>query len=129
MGGMILISSCSDVQQKVAGSNEMGVKSEKSQGADKIDVKMLIGNWEDTSLAKLSMMLLEDGTARSTSSKTLIYTNWRVEGNKLIMTAKSIGNGISTIGDETYTIVKLNDKKLILKLGDYVAIFVRKPGC
>ncbi len=86
----------------------------------------MIGSWLDSSKAALHFSMFEDGTARSDNMSTLLYEKWRLEGNKLILTAKSIGNKNSSVDDEVYEIKKLTDKKMILKNGDYSLEFIKK---
>ncbi len=123
------ICSCSGSQQKNTEAGKRPVKTERAKEVVNVDVNKLFGSWEDTSLAKLNMMLFKDGSAKSDNSETLIYTKWKLDGNKLILTAKSIGNGISSISNEAYIIEQLNDKTMVLRYGDYVRKYLKKPGC
>lgn len=92
----------------------------------KIKEKQLIGSWLDTSERKLHFTLFKDGTARSDNMETLLYRKWRMEGNNLILTEESIGNGNTSIGDYEYEIVLLNDKALSLKNGKFIERYVKK---
>ena len=69
---------------------------------------------------------MQDGTARSDNMKTLVYKQWRVEGNKLILTAETVGNGVSTEGETTYDIQTLTADKMILRNGELISEYVRK---
>lgn len=91
-----------------------------------IDKALLIGSWIDTSAAALNFTLLADGTARSDNMRTLLYEHWRTEGDRLILTAKSIGNGVSSVSEEVYVIEVLTDSTLLLKEGTYERGYVRK---
>ena len=84
----------------------------------KFDKSLIIGSWVDTSEVALNFTLFANGTARSDNMKTLLYKNWRINGNKIILTIESIGNGTSSINDETFNIQKLNTNELILKAGN-----------
>ena len=84
----------------------------------KFDKSLIIGSWVDTSEVALNFTLFANGTARSDNMKTLLYKNWRINGNKIIFTIESIGNGTSSINDETFNIQKLNTNELILKAGN-----------
>ncbi|MBE9467055.1 MAG: hypothetical protein IMY72_01890 [Bacteroidetes bacterium] len=91
-----------------------------------IKKKQLIGSWLDTSESKLHFTLFKDGTARSDNMETLLYRKWRMEGNNLILTEESVGNGNTSIGDYEYEIVLLNDKALSLKNGKSIERYVKK---
>ena len=93
-----------------------------------IKEEQLIGSWLDTSESKLHFTLFKDGTARSDNMETLLYKKWRIEGNKLILTEESIGNGNTSIGDYEYEIVLLNDKELSLKKGKLIERYVKKSN-
>ncbi len=93
-----------------------------------IKEKQLIGSWLDTSESKLHFTLFNDGTARSDNMETLLYRKWRLEGNNLILTEESIGNGNTSVGDYKYEIVLLNDKALSLKRGKLIKRYVKKDN-
>ncbi|MDQ2178085.1 lipocalin family protein [Marinifilum sp. D714] len=105
-------------------------KKLKKEGVEKSEVlvnkQLLVGSWLDTSASQLHFSLLEDGTARSDNMATLLYQKWRVEGSKLILTVKSIGNGSSSIDEESYEIKTLTEEKLVLQNGDYAMEYTRK---
>ncbi|WP_282126687.1 lipocalin family protein [Marinifilum flexuosum] len=105
-------------------------KKLKKEGLEKsealVNKQLLIGSWLDTSESQLHFSLLEDGTARSDNMATLLYQKWRIEGNKLILTVKSIGNGSSSIDEESYEIKTLTEEKLVLQNGDYTMEFAKK---
>jgi len=88
--------------------------------------KRFVSSWLDTSEAKLNFTLLADGTAKSDNMTTLLYKKWRIEGDKIIFTIESIGNGSSSTDEEIYEIVKIDDKELILKQGSYKERYLRK---
>ena len=86
----------------------------------------LIGSWLDTSERKLHFTLFKNGTAHSDNMKTLLYKKWKVDENRLIITAKSIGNKNSSVNDNIYEIILLNDNELVLKNGKLIERYVRK---
>jgi len=127
-GAFLMLNSCSESQKKSEKASEV-VEVEKHKETNKVDVDKLIGSWKDTSETGLDILFLEDGSTRSLHSKTLLYTNWKLNGNRLTLSSKSVGNGISFFDDETYVIIQLNDKSLALQKGDYVVRYTRKNGC
>ena len=50
------------------------------------------------------MQLNADGTASSVNMYTLVLESWKREGDKLILTGKSVGNGINIAFTDTLTI-------------------------
>lgn len=98
----------------------------KEKATVSIDSSLLIGSWLDTSDSALHFSMLDDGTARSDNMQTLQYMKWRIDGKKLILTAKSIGNGSSSISDDIFEIETLTDKKMVLKNGEYRIEYMRK---
>jgi len=121
--GLISLGACKE-------SKNTGEKKIKKEGVEKSEVlvnkQLLVGSWLDTSASQLHFSLLEDGTARSDNMATLLYQKWRLEGNKLILTVKSIGNGSSSIDEESYEIKTLTEEKLVLQNGDYTMEFAKK---
>lgn len=105
-------------------------KKLKKEGLEKsetlVNKQLLVGSWLDTSESQLHFSMLQDGTARSDNMATLLYQKWRVEGSKLILTVKSIGNGSSSIDEESYEIKTLTEEKLVLQNGDYNMEYKRK---
>lgn len=105
-------------------------KKLKKEGLEKsealVNKQLLIGSWLDTSESQLHFSLLEDGTARSDNMATLLYQKWRIEGSKLILTVKSIGNGSSSIDEESYEVKTLTEEKLVLQNGDYTLEYAKK---
>lgn len=87
---------------------------------------LLAGSWKDTSKSALHFTLFKDGTARSDNMKTLLYKNWEVNENEITFTTESIGNKISFTTNETYTIIKITETRLILKKDDTVFEYVKE---
>lgn len=72
------------------------------------------------------MQLNADGTASSVNMYTLVLESWKREGDKLILTGKSIGNGINIAFTDTLTIDrKSTDDSLFLRQGTNVQAFGR----
>ncbi len=71
------------------------------------------------------MMLLGEGQAASINMNTLKYKNWRRQGDKLILSGESIGNGQTIAFEEEYLIEKLTPEQLVLRQGAQVEEFSR----
>lgn len=56
----------------------------------------------------------EGGSASSVNMATLVYESWKQEGNQLILTGKSIGNGQTIEFTDTMAIKKLTADSLVL---------------
>lgn len=56
----------------------------------------------------------EGGGASSVNMATLVYESWKQEGDKLILTGKSIGNGQTIEFTDTMAIKKLTADSLVL---------------
>lgn len=120
--GILLFNSCKEGSKTVIDKSgneliELKTNNEKMASFDK---NLLVGSWEDTSESALHFSLFADGTARSDNMKTLLYQSWRLENNKLVLTAKSIGNDTSSIDDEVYSVEELTENKMILKRGESI---------
>ena len=121
--GLIILGAC----KQSANTDGKSIKKEHiEKSATTIEEKQLIGSWLDQSESKLHFSMLQDGTARSDNMTTLLYQKWRLDGTKLILTAKSIGNGNSSTDEETYEIKTLTEEKMILQNGDYLLRFIRR---
>lgn len=57
---------------------------------------------------------------------TLQYENWEKEGDKLILSGKSIGNHVTTSFKDTFTIVSLSNNALSLKKGSLTINYTRE---
>ena len=67
-----------------------------------------------------------NGVATSVNMATLQYDTWHTDGDSLIMTGRSIGNGQTIEFTETYTIEKLTDDTLVLRNGDMIMTYTRQ---
>ncbi|PXY02330.1 hypothetical protein DF185_06695 [Marinifilum breve] len=121
--GLISFGACKE-------NKNTGEKNFKKDGVEvsaaHINKQLLVGSWLDTSESQLHFSMLQDGTARSDNMATLLYQKWRVEGSKLILTVKSIGNGSSSVDEESYEIKTLTEEKLVLQNGDFTMEFEKK---
>ena len=62
--------------------------------------------------------LEKDGKASSINSATLQYQSWVRQGDTLILSGQSLGNGQTIDFVDSYQIEKLSDDELILKSDD-----------
>ncbi len=58
--------------------------------------------------------LAENGRAQSVNMATLVYAGWRLDGNKLILTGKSLGNGKTFEFQENWIVKKDPDGTPVL---------------
>lgn len=123
--GFIAFGACREIRKKDNDQSNIKKQHVKKYASD-INTELLIGSWLDTSESALHFSLLKDRTARSDNMATLLYKKWRLEGTKLILTVKSIGNGTSSMGEEIYEIQTLTEEKMILQNGEYLFEFVKK---
>lgn len=70
--------------------------------------------------------LSADGTAQSVNMATLLYNTWQRDGNTLILTGQSIGNGQTIEFTQNYEIEKLTSDTLILRDGDVTYTYTRQ---
>lgn len=70
--------------------------------------------------------LEENGKASSVNMATLQYTNWKQEGEKLLLQGTSIGNGINIEFTDTMDIEKITQDSLILKRGNFTQKYYRQ---
>ena len=77
------------------------------------------GNWVEPVPGMENMTqgfsLKADGKASSINMTTLQYDAWKQEGGRLILSGKSIGNGITIPVSDTFVVEKLTPDSLILK--------------
>ncbi|MDE5895439.1 MAG: lipocalin family protein [Muribaculum intestinale] len=58
-----------------------------------------------------------DGKASSINMATLAYDTWTIEGNRLILGGKSIGNGQTIDFSDTLVVVRLSADTMVLRMG------------
>lgn len=95
--------------------------------------KVFEGSWirkKPNNEWKDGFILKADSTASSINMATLLYEKWRIENNKLILTAKSIGNHTTSVSDEVYIIKSFNNENLFLEKDgvDYVYEKLSRQG-
>ena len=61
------------------------------------------------------ILLEPDGRAESVNMSTLRYHQWKRDGNKLVLSGESIGNGQTIVFEEEYEIEKMDDSYLVLR--------------
>lgn len=61
------------------------------------------------------MKLEKGGKASLINMATLQYDSWKKEGQRLILTGKSIGNGQTITFSDTLEVVKSTPEQLVLK--------------
>ena len=66
------------------------------------------------------------GKLSSINMSTLAYETWERNGNKLVLSGKSIGNGVTSPFSDTYYIEKLDEQTLVLKDGDFTLTYFRR---
>lgn len=75
------------------------------------------------------MALMPDGRASSINMHTLLYTGWRLDGNRLTLTGKSTGNGNSSVFTTASTIDRLSKTTLILNTAGNREAYTRTSRC
>lgn len=75
------------------------------------------------------IVLTPDGHASSINMHTLLYTGWSLDGDRLTLTGKSIGNRTSSTFSTTSTIDRLSKTTLILNRDGNRETYTRTPCC
>lgn len=70
--------------------------------------------------------LEEKGVAKSVNMATLKYEGWKKEGENLILTGKSIGNGQTIVFADTLHIDRVTADSLLLSAGEYTEQYARQ---
>lgn len=96
------------------------------KGADSI-----IGSWvmpiEGQPGQVQGIKIEEGGKASSINMATLVYKDWKQEGNNLYLSVRSIGNGMEIEGTDTLKIEKVTADSLILNSNyGYTLRYVRQ---
>ena len=73
------------------------------------------------------MRLLPDGRGVSLNMHTLLYQSWQLDGNRLTLTGKSMGNGNTSLFTATSTIDSLSKNTLILDTDGTRETYIRMP--
>lgn len=69
--------------------------------------------------------LEEGGKASSINMNTLVYEKWQQDGDKLILSGKSIGNGQTIEFNQEYTLSTACKDRLILTSGKIKLVYER----
>lgn len=89
----------------------------------------LTGRWMEVLPQGVSyvqgMDLKEDGSAESVGMGTLLYHQWSVTDNKLILNGESIGNGQTVRFSDTMRIVRCNVDTLVVERNDRNIVFIK----
>ncbi len=92
---------------------------------------VLVGSWTQPipgQAGEQGMKLEKGGKASSINMATLQYDSWKKEGQRLILTGKSIGNGQTITFSDTLEVVKSTPEQLVLKRGTYETTYTKvKP--
>lgn len=67
--------------------------------------------------------LNSDGSASSVNMATLLYKNWLLEGDSLILVMESVGNKVSSIDTIRYRISRCDQDTLVLINGNREDVF------
>lgn len=106
--------------------NEKKQQANSGKSLTETNKLLLAGSWKDTSESALHFTLFKDGTARSDNMKTLLYKSWEVNENEVTFTTESIGNKISFTTEDTYTILKISENRLVLKKNEIIFEYIKE---
>jgi hypothetical protein len=70
--------------------------------------------------------LEKDGKASSINSATLQYKSWVRQGDTLVLSGQSLGNGQTIDFVDSYQIEKLSNDELVLKNGDMTINYTKQ---
>ncbi|MCC8362150.1 lipocalin family protein [Lysobacter sp. A6] len=70
--------------------------------------------------------LRDDGTAESINTATLQHERWRLEGDALVLTGKSLGNGATLDFEERYTMALDPERMRLVDAGGQVREYTRQ---
>ncbi len=126
LSGLFLLGSCKNERKSTTDSKTTFEIQNEEKHSSTINKDLLVGSWKDNSESALHFTLFKNGSARSDNMETLLYKKWKLSGNQIIFTVESVGNGTSSIDDETYIIDKLTEDRLVLKNGEYLFEYTKK---
>lgn len=90
----------------------------------------LVGSWVQPIPGQENKMqgvkLEKGGKASSINMHTLVYESWDLDGDKLILSGKSIGNAQTIQFSDTLIVDKIYADKLVLQRGDHKVSYVRE---
>ncbi len=131
ISSVFFLNSCTDTKKKdkVEQKTEQPIKKTEKQSA-KLEKALLVGSWVEKPKGEFGpqgFTLYGNNKASSIKTATLVYQKWRTEGNNLILTSKSIGNGSTSVGDETYEVLVLDNTTLKIKINKSIIEYQRIP--
>lgn len=89
----------------------------------------LVGSWvEPNPIDSTQVQGIEfraGGAAQSINMATLVYKNWWLSDQGLVLVAESIGNRTSSLDTTSYEIVKIDTDSLVLKQQDMMLRYRR----
>lgn len=71
------------------------------------------------------IVLNEDGTASSINMSTLRYESWKQDGDRLILSGKSVGNGQTISFSDTVTVYRLDADTLVVGSPNFKQVYSR----
>lgn len=98
----------------VTGNSVMTLKAVKRDAGMEGTWTQPVPGMEDS---RQGFVLKAGGEAQSVNMATLKYNAWERKGNTLVLKGQSIGNGQTSDFTDTFEIVSLTDKELVLKKG------------
>lgn len=123
---IVFLCSCKNAHNNSDNESKLEVKVNESK-LQSISENLLVGSWEDTGASALHFTLFANGKAKSDNMQTLLYTQWQLSGDSLVLTIESIGNRTSSTDLFAYKIQKLNANELVLSDDNTTSIY-RKLG-
>ena len=72
--------------------------------------------------------LNSDGSASSVNMATLLYKNWLLEGDSLLVVVESVGNKVSSIDTIRYRISRCDQDTLVLTNGSREDVFGKRTA-
>jgi hypothetical protein len=74
----------------------------------------------------LDFTILPNGIARSDNIGIFFYKKWRVNGRKITFSIERFKKEKSYIKEESWEILQLDDKNLVMKRGILISKYIRK---
>lgn len=101
-----------------------------STAVDSASIVSIIGTWVQPipgQAGEQGITLTDGGAASSVNMATLVYKNWKQNGDTtLTLISESVGNGKTLTDTMTFEIVKLDKDSLVIKKGELVETYARK---
>lgn len=120
----IALAGCTNKPDNQEKSNADSLQTSSTQEA------ALVGSWVEPNPIDSSevqgMELKTGGTAQSINMATLLYKNWWLTDQKLVLVAESVGNRTSSVDTTAYEILKITNDSLILQQQDLILRYSKK---